>query len=593
ETEIDKLRRELARRTKEFSDQEERLKQQIMDLTNREVEHQDRLRTSEHSLRTAATRAQEQEERLAEQERRLVDAGYEQEGLSARLREVSGARESLAVELEALAVTRHDEQAALQAHLEAATAGEADRLRRIEELEGENAAAHRRLEDLEYRETELRKDNEELRGELERVRQALRTTTEDAEREAGSQADWAREVEARQAEIEVLQSDLGQSLEAGRDAEKLLLAELGSARTDYERLEAELHSARSRGSESEATESVLRERLDAALSEVERERENSEKTENELRTELLRAIAQADKMAADGAELGAAVRESESEHHETVQALEAANRGLNAKIARLEEVEPREPQPPTAELLLEPVVPIVEPDIQPDRPDRRWSRIAAVALLGVVAAAAVFLSPMGERLRSAVPSFRAEVVPVATQSVTTDTQQAARRERLGGSEPQLEAGTEPEITTARRESAKEAIAIAETAVLEPGPEISVGLEDEPIGEPAVVVGHWARAWSEQRVEDYLGFYTADFVPANGMSRSEWEAYRRDRLTAPRSISVSLDEIRQETVGEDRVEVVFAQSYNADSYSDRVRKTLLLALETDGWRIAGETAEPIP
>ncbi|MDH3745650.1 MAG: PilZ domain-containing protein, partial [Acidobacteriota bacterium] len=50
ETEIDKLRRELARRTKEFSDQEERLKQQIMDLTNREVEHQDRLRTSEHSL---------------------------------------------------------------------------------------------------------------------------------------------------------------------------------------------------------------------------------------------------------------------------------------------------------------------------------------------------------------------------------------------------------------------------------------------------------------------------------------------------------------------------------------------------------------
>lgn len=113
----------------------------------------------------------------------------------------------------------------------------------------------------------------------------------------------------------------------------------------------------------------------------------------------------------------------------------------------------------------------------------------------------------------------------------------------------------------------------------------------PEDEVASTVRAWARAWSEQRVEDYLAFYSSGFRPSSGVARARWAAHRRARLRAPRFIRVVLRSLQISSAGPDRVEAVFLQSYTSDRFSDTVRKRLLLARESGRWRIAEEVSAP--
>ncbi len=115
--------------------------------------------------------------------------------------------------------------------------------------------------------------------------------------------------------------------------------------------------------------------------------------------------------------------------------------------------------------------------------------------------------------------------------------------------------------------------------------------DFDAGEVASLVQRWAAAWSEQRVDDYLGFYGSDYAPS-GMSRREWESQRRVRIARPDFIDVEVESIAVRPAGSGRVQVRFFQSYRSDSYQDRVVKVLDLEREDGGWKIVQETASDI-
>jgi hypothetical protein len=105
---------------------------------------------------------------------------------------------------------------------------------------------------------------------------------------------------------------------------------------------------------------------------------------------------------------------------------------------------------------------------------------------------------------------------------------------------------------------------------------------------ALVEG-WARAWSEQRAEDYIDFYSRSFRPVGGVTRTTWAAQRRERITRPRFIQVEVDSVGVRQIGDERAQVRFIQSYRSDSFQDRVVKTLDLVRESGGWKIAREEA----
>ncbi len=100
---------------------------------------------------------------------------------------------------------------------------------------------------------------------------------------------------------------------------------------------------------------------------------------------------------------------------------------------------------------------------------------------------------------------------------------------------------------------------------------------------------WARAWSEQRADDYLGFYSERFQPPGSVTRAEWEALRRDRITRPRFIQVGIGGLEVELTTPVLARVTFDQSYRSDSYRDAVRKTLELVREDGRWKILDERA----
>lgn len=101
---------------------------------------------------------------------------------------------------------------------------------------------------------------------------------------------------------------------------------------------------------------------------------------------------------------------------------------------------------------------------------------------------------------------------------------------------------------------------------------------------------WARAWSARDADAYLAFYAKDFKVPGGETRESWEKGRRSRITAPKSITVTVDQPKIEILGEDRASVAFRQSYKSDIVtSAAVNKTLVLVRVDGRWLIQQENS----
>ncbi|MBN1958075.1 MAG: tetratricopeptide repeat protein [Desulfuromonadales bacterium] len=101
------------------------------------------------------------------------------------------------------------------------------------------------------------------------------------------------------------------------------------------------------------------------------------------------------------------------------------------------------------------------------------------------------------------------------------------------------------------------------------------------------IRRWAQAWSDQDVVAYLSFYDPAFVPSGGKTRAAWEAQRKQRISRPQSIEVSLTDIRLSGLGDDKIRIEAVQHYKSDLYSDQTRKIFDLQEHGAGWSILSE------
>jgi outer membrane biosynthesis protein TonB len=168
---------------------------------------------------------------------------------------------------------------------------------------------------------------------------------------------------------------------------------------------------------------------------------------------------------------------------------------------------------------------------------------------------------------------------------------------------------------------EEPVALATEPAIEPAPEPAAEPEPEPQPEPAepattvatatppagvapapapaagesdavaAAVETWRSAWTAQNVEGYLAAYASDYAPG-GMSHDAWRSQRRDRLTSPSFVRVDIEDMQVAFTGPATATATFVQSYSADSYADRVRKTLTLAKTGSAWRIVREDSQPL-
>lgn len=102
-----------------------------------------------------------------------------------------------------------------------------------------------------------------------------------------------------------------------------------------------------------------------------------------------------------------------------------------------------------------------------------------------------------------------------------------------------------------------------------------------------VVKRWADAWSRKDADTYIAMYAPNFKP-KGMTHEQWSAYRRDRLSKPKSIRVELSDQKAVMLSPSHMRVTFNQMYASDSLKANDKKTLELELIDNQWRITSES-----
>ncbi len=98
---------------------------------------------------------------------------------------------------------------------------------------------------------------------------------------------------------------------------------------------------------------------------------------------------------------------------------------------------------------------------------------------------------------------------------------------------------------------------------------------------------WAAAWSAKNSKKYLAFYSKEFKAPGGESRSAWEAQRKQRIAAPKSIRVEVRDAKVKVADDAHASVSFKQSYHASHLNSTSSKTLDWVKVAGQWQIAEE------
>jgi len=158
------------------------------------------------------------------------------------------------------------------------------------------------------------------------------------------------------------------------------------------------------------------------------------------------------------------------------------------------------------------------------------------------------------------------------------------------------AAAKPPVVAAAPAPKEPARAPVAVAAVEPKPAPEKPVE-KPAEKPAAAAGNaeileavnaWAKAWSAKNVDAYLAFYGKDFQTPGGEALANWENARRARISAPKSIAVSVESAKVSVTGDGQASVTFRQSYRSDVIkSTTTTKTLVLARSDGRWLIRQE------
>jgi tetratricopeptide (TPR) repeat protein len=102
------------------------------------------------------------------------------------------------------------------------------------------------------------------------------------------------------------------------------------------------------------------------------------------------------------------------------------------------------------------------------------------------------------------------------------------------------------------------------------------------------VNGWAKAWGDQNVKAYLGYYSDNFKPAGGSSRAAWATERRARIEDKGHIDVKVNAPVVRIEG-NTATVRFRQGYTSNRLTVNSRKTMVLEKNGNKWLIIQEIA----
>lgn len=106
---------------------------------------------------------------------------------------------------------------------------------------------------------------------------------------------------------------------------------------------------------------------------------------------------------------------------------------------------------------------------------------------------------------------------------------------------------------------------------------------------ATRVKAWASAWEQKSFDAYINFYADKFVPEDQQSRAAWLAQRKERLSGPSKIKITLRNLKVNVEG-DKASAEFTQLYSVPGYSDNTIKQLQFERIGNRWMIVREATK---
>lgn len=104
----------------------------------------------------------------------------------------------------------------------------------------------------------------------------------------------------------------------------------------------------------------------------------------------------------------------------------------------------------------------------------------------------------------------------------------------------------------------------------------------------VLTNAWASAWSNKRFNQYIGFYSDNFVSQDGLDYIRWKAQRKNRLSRPGKIEITLSNLRSsQSQNNNIISIQFIQEYRSKTYRDKVEKRLKFQQQQGRWKIISE------
>lgn len=103
-----------------------------------------------------------------------------------------------------------------------------------------------------------------------------------------------------------------------------------------------------------------------------------------------------------------------------------------------------------------------------------------------------------------------------------------------------------------------------------------------------VLSRWAHAWSQQDLSAYLAAYSDDYQPQGKTSRAQWIRQQRVLVTQPKSVNVSVSDVRVTAESANRARATFSEHYRAAGDEREATKHMLFVREDGAWRIRQES-----
>ena len=175
-----------------------------------------------------------------------------------------------------------------------------------------------------------------------------------------------------------------------------------------------------------------------------------------------------------------------------------------------------------------------------------------------------------------------KALSIDSKNATAQTKLALIKDMMGTGQPVKPAAAKTVAAVVAKPVAKPVVEPKQSAPAKPAAASPATASIE------AAITNWAQAWSKRDVDAYLAAYASDFA-ASGMTRANWEAQRRSRITTPKSIDVQISDLKIEQQG-DTASATFRQAYRSDLLTSTVTKTLKLALQNGQWRIVSEASQ---